>query len=123
MILIFCRSEVDRVFARDAVPPSNTLVFNSVSEDAGDYYVLVSRGSFFDPLYVVGTGTSHGSPYLYDRAVPLVVRAPGRVVAGIVNEGPLDFRAFARAATDLLGIPPLDSAKSAPTVVTSKTKR
>ena len=114
--------EVDEVFARDAVPPSNALVFNSVPDVAGDYYVLVSRGSFFDPLYVLGTGTSHGSPYLYDRAVPLLVRAPGRVAAGVVNEGPLDFRTFARAATDLLEIPPLDSVTNAPALVGKKRK-
>ena len=112
--------EVDNVFARDAVPPASTLVFESIPDDAGDYYVLVARGSFFDPLYVVGTGTSHGSPYLYDRAVPLLVRAPGRVAAGVVNEGPLDFRTFARAATDLLDIAPLDSVKNVPTLVAKK---
>ncbi|MEO6418432.1 MAG: alkaline phosphatase family protein, partial [Polyangiaceae bacterium] len=114
--------EVDKVFARDAVPPTSELVFNSVTNDAGDYYVLVARGSFFDPLYVLGHGTSHGSPYLYDRAVPLLVRAPGLVKPGVVTEGPLTFRAFARAATDLLGIAPLESARTVPSMVTEKRK-
>lgn len=39
----------------------------------GDLYVVVEHASFFDPRYVRGHGASHGSPYLYDRAVPLLV--------------------------------------------------
>ena len=53
-----------------------------------------------------GAGTSHGSPYLYDRAVPLLVRAPGRVKAGVVRTRPVAFMAFARTAAALLDIPP-----------------
>ena len=37
----------------------------------GDYYIVTKPGSFFtDAPYV----DSHGSPYLYDRTVPLLVR-------------------------------------------------
>lgn len=48
----------------------------------GAYYVLPARGAFFDSTYVPGEGTSHGTPYPYDRRVPLLVRAPRRVAAG-----------------------------------------
>jgi hypothetical protein len=72
----------------------------------GDYYVALAPGSFFDPDYVPGYGVSHGSPYYYDRAVPLFVRAPGRVPAGRVIDGDEPVGSFARTAADLLGVPP-----------------
>jgi hypothetical protein len=70
----------------------------------GDLYLAVGRGVFFDPDIVPGFGTNHGSPYLYDRAVPLLVRAPGRVSAGLVSATPVSFAAFTRTAASLLGI-------------------
>jgi hypothetical protein len=91
-------------------PPENddsiaALVCRSVVRgDGGDYYVVPSRGSFFDPDVVVGKGSSHGSPYLFDRTVPLLARAPGRIPSGIVMESPVGFETFARAAAELLGI-------------------
>src|SRR6185436_12544497 len=72
----------------------------------GDLYLAVGPGSFFDPRLAAGAGTNHGSPYLYDRAVPLLVRAPGRVAAGVVRDAPVAFGAFARTAAALLGIAP-----------------
>ena len=80
---------------------------------AGDFYVLPRQGSFFDPTVVVGKGTSHGTPYLYDRSVPLLVRAPGRVPAGVVVNEPVGFGAFARTAAALLEIdPPVAAARA-----------
>jgi arylsulfatase A-like enzyme len=70
----------------------------------GDLYLVVDNGAFFDPDVARGAGTSHGSPYLYDRAVPLLVRAPGRVPAGQERRGPVAFATFARTAAALLGI-------------------
>jgi len=54
----------------------------------------------------VGKGTSHGSPYLFDRSVPLVVRAPERTAAGRVMDAPISFRTFTRTLSTLLGIEP-----------------
>jgi hypothetical protein len=83
------------------------LVCRSVrAEGPGDFYVVPRPGTFFDPGYAPGHGTSHGSPYLYDRAVPLLVRAPGRVPAGVTRDEPVRFTAFARTAAALLGVPP-----------------
>jgi hypothetical protein len=62
-------------------------------------------GSFFDPNYVIGFGTSHGTPYLYDRTVPLLVRAPGFVAAGRSIEAPIDAVSFHDTAATLLGLP------------------
>jgi len=72
---------------------------------AGDFYLVPAPGYFFDPELAVGRGTSHGSPYLYDRTVPLLIRAPGRVPAGTTRVAPTSYAAFARTAAALLGIP------------------
>jgi hypothetical protein len=108
--------EVDRIIDTSTLPvacPADTdesvdaLVCRAyVPGRAGDLYVVTKRGSFFDPNVVVGKGTSHGSPYLFDRSVPLVVRAPGRVGAGKVIDEPVSFRVFARTLASLLGIEP-----------------
>lgn len=73
----------------------------------GDLYLVTDRGVFFDPALAVGKGASHGSPYLYDRAVPLLVRAPGRVGAGQVDPTPASFATFTKTLASLLGIRPL----------------
>jgi hypothetical protein len=87
------------------------LVCRSIRSDGpGDLYLVLPPGSFFDPRLDVGAGTNHGSPYLYDRAVPLVVRAPGRVPAGEVITGQIPFTAFARTAAALLDISPPSAA-------------
>jgi hypothetical protein len=52
----------------------------------------------------VGTGASHGSPHLYDRTVPMLVRAPGAIDAGAVLDAPVDFAAFAALEAALLGL-------------------
>lgn len=105
--------EVDSVIPTRAIPavcPPETdesiaaLVCRSVAAGAGDYYVVVSRGSFFDPNVVTGKGTSHGSPYLFDRTVPLLARAPGKIRGGALLEQSVGFETFARTAAALLGV-------------------
>jgi arylsulfatase A-like enzyme len=99
------------------------LTCRSVRRDqAGDFYLVPAPATFFDPDLAVGRGTNHGSPYLYDRAVPLVVRAPGRVPAGATRTAPTSFAAFTRTAASLLGVPePAGLAGSdAPDLTTSR---
>ncbi len=108
--------EVDRVIDTSTLPetcPPDTdesidaLVCRSfVPNKAGELYVLAKRGSFFDPSVVAGKGTSHGSPYLFDRSVPLLVRAPGRVAGGRVLGDHISFRTFSRTLATLLGVEP-----------------
>jgi hypothetical protein len=107
--------EVDHVTPTRTLPakcPPETdesiaaLVCRSFAPGAGDYYVVPSRGSFFDPSVVVGKGTSHGSPYLFDRTVPLLAYAPGRIAGGVVVDGAVGYETFARTAATLLGIDP-----------------
>jgi len=50
-------------------------------ERSGDLVLLPMRDCLFSPF---PTGTTHGTPYLYDRAVPLVVFGPG-VARGVVR--------------------------------------
>jgi hypothetical protein len=57
------------------------LVCRATLPGLGDYYVVPKRGSF---LFGGELGTSHGTPYRYDRSVPLLVRygrggSPGSV--------------------------------------------
>src|SRR5262249_35588278 len=69
----------------------------------GAFYAALQAGSFFDTQNVKGHGTSHGSPWLYDRAVPLFARAPGRIAPALID-GPLPFATFTRTAASVLGI-------------------
>jgi hypothetical protein len=111
--------EVDRVVDTATLPEScppesdesvDALVCRAfVPGRAGDLYMMVKPGSFFDPEWVDGKGSSHGSPYLFDRSVPLLVRAPGRAAAGRTIESPTTFRAYARALSSLLGVEPPDA--------------
>ena len=81
-----------------------TLVCRSYAPGAGDYYVVPVPGSFFDSEIVTGKGTSHGTPYLYDRTVSMLVRAPGLLDAGAVIEAPVDFSAYAALEAAFLGL-------------------
>ena len=63
-------------------------------------------GCFFDSDYVTGSGTSHGTPYLYDRAVPVLARAPGRIAAGQVIDAPRPSLVYAATIAALLGLEP-----------------
>ena len=85
----------DEIFAR---------VCASWSAHAGAIYVVARPGAFFDPLQVVGKGVSHGSPYQYDRTVPLFVRRPGKVREGLIMAEPQPFTAFRASLEGLLGL-------------------
>jgi hypothetical protein len=89
-------------------PPGDALealVCRTVVPSDGAAYLVVPRpGWAFNISLVPGSGANHGTPYLYDRAVPLLVRAPGRVPAGRVLDEPVSFATFARTAAALLGV-------------------
>src|SRR5262249_42104406 len=78
---------------------------------AGDLYVAVKPGWFFDPDIVVGKGSSHGSSSLENRSVPFVVRAPGRAPAAKVVAEPLPPSSLTVTAAHLLGAPPPPAAR------------
>jgi hypothetical protein len=66
-----------------------------VPDKGGDFYIVLKPGAFLDPDLVKGTGVNHGSPYGYDRFVPLFVRDPSRpALAGQVDENRTPFTQF-----------------------------
>jgi hypothetical protein len=81
------------------------LVCRSVqSGRGGDVYVALKPGYFFDVGGGKQCGTSHGNAAIYDRSVPLLVRAPGRVQAGEVVQVPQSFELFSRQLDALLSL-------------------
>ena len=71
---------------------------------SGDLYVMVQPGTFFDPSYVEGKGASHGSPYLYDRSVPLFVRSADKSGAGRTITTPTRYNAFSEVLRSMFGL-------------------
>ncbi|HSO34261.1 MAG TPA: alkaline phosphatase family protein [Labilithrix sp.] len=105
-VLAAARGIPDRARAGEDVI---TLVCRSwtAGAGAGDYFVVPRHGSFFDGEVVPGKGTSHGTPWLYDRTVPLFVRgAPGEVDAGALILDPVDFSAYSAVEAAFLGLDP-----------------
>ncbi len=109
-------AEIDRVIDMATLPATcpdladesaDALVCRGMPTDPhAAVYILAKAGSFFDPDYVKGFGMNHGSPYLFDRSVPFLVRAPSRVAAGRVVDEPISFASYARTAAALLGVDP-----------------
>jgi hypothetical protein len=102
---VFSSEDVAKPCPPDEDSSTAALVCRSFPSTAADLFVVPTAGSFWDPLYVFGKGSSHGSPHLFDRAVPVLARAPGRVDAARTIEDPLGFQVFARTACDLLDVP------------------
>jgi hypothetical protein len=100
-------------------PPSDESVDNLVcrvhfARHGAGLYILARAGAVFETYYATGRGTNHGGSHLFDRSVPLLARARGRIAAGRTTLGPLPYTAFARTAATLLGIePPGGSARDA----------
>ena len=92
----------------------SALVCRAIPEGAGDLYLVSRPGSAIDTQYVRGAGTNHGSPYLFDRTVPILVRAPGRAAAGAVIDRPISTLSFPRTLSSLLGLaaPPAIAAET-----------
>jgi arylsulfatase A-like enzyme len=100
---------VTRELRSPCPPPSDeslpALVCRSLAPGAGQLYIVTRRGSFFDPSLARGHGINHGTPYLYDRTVPLFVRTAERAGAGTVVSTIVSPADFAATAAHLLKIP------------------
>ncbi len=104
--------EIERVIDTRTVAAScaegesvEALLCRAIPEHNGAaLYAQARAGAFFDSGYALGRGTSHGSPYLFDRTVPMLVRAPGREPAGRVVDEPTSYTEFRRQAERLLGL-------------------
>jgi hypothetical protein len=105
---------VSRLFDVSAMPADcppfqdeslDALVCRSVRKGVGgDYFIALSPGYFFDTLYVPGYGTSHGNSSIYDRSVPVLVRAPGKVATGQVVDTPQSFTVYSQLLGHLLDL-------------------
>jgi hypothetical protein len=102
---VFSSEDVAAACPPDEDASTAALVCRSFPSAAADLFVVPAVGSFWDPLYVLGKGSSHGSPHLFDRAVPMLGRAPKRIDAARVIEPHLGFQVFAQTACDLLDVP------------------
>jgi hypothetical protein len=92
-----------------------TLVRASVTDDcAADLFVVPSEFSVIDPAQPGGSGTSHGSPWTYDRHVPVLFWGAG--VVGHFEPEPVSILRVAPTLAALLGIAPPPSAKEQPLV-------
>jgi hypothetical protein len=128
---LLAQPEIDRVYGPRApgstCPPEtdesvDALVCRSLwPANRNALYVVPKRGSFVDTDYDLGKGMSHGGPYLFDRSVPLFVRAPGRVRPGTVIPDPIGFGAYVRAVAALLGVPVPSAASPARDIVSPAT--
>ncbi|HEY1956073.1 MAG TPA: alkaline phosphatase family protein [Polyangiaceae bacterium] len=124
---LLAQPEIDRVYPPRApgstCPPEadeslDALVCRSMSPSLTDALFFVTKqGSFVDTDYDLGKGMSHGGPYLFDRSVPLFVRAPGRVLAGVTLKDETGFGAYVRSIAALLDIDPPAGASEARAIV------
>ncbi len=99
---VFDRDELHCDTATDSI--DKLLCESLAPKTPPSFYLVAKKGSFFDPAYTVGKGTSHGAPYLSDRAVPLFIRSPGRAGMGVVVDAPTDFSEFVRTAASILKV-------------------
>lgn len=87
----------------NAEDPIDRLVYESVATDPpGDVFVVPAEGWYVDDDAPFDAGASHGTPYAYDREVPVLFAGPG--VAPARDDAPLDQRRVARTISALLGI-------------------
>lgn len=85
------------------------LVQASVSDDAaGDIFVVVGQYSTLDQDLPRGAGTNHGSPWSYDRLVPVIFWGPG--VSHGFERSPVAQTRVAATLSALLGVPAPDDA-------------
>ena len=92
------------VLALEALPSAlQKAVALSVPDDAKErLYVVVERWFFVDPDVARGSGTSHGSPWEYDREVPLIAWGPG--VTRSASAEPVAHGRVAESIARLLGV-------------------
>lgn len=92
--------------ARDLQPGATeleTLVRASATTRQGEIMLFTSEGTIIDEKIPRGFGTSHGSPWLYDRSVTVIAAGPG--VAHMETREALPQNAVATSLATLLHAP------------------
>jgi hypothetical protein len=111
------RKDIERVvdvrsLAETETDPIRAAIVASVNDQViadADAYVVVAPGFIMDPGLLPGKGTNHGSPWSYDREVPVVMwgasvsRSPGRSSCSALDVTP--------SIAALLGIQPPEAAR------------
>lgn len=98
---------------REHADPVRRAVGLSVPDDVeGDVFVVPREGFVVDEGMPTGAGTSHGTPWAYDRTVPVIVWGPG--VSRLETNEPLEQARVATTLAALLGVPPPRSAPREP---------
>lgn len=88
---------------REDDDPVRRAVGLSVPDDAeGDVFIVPREGFVVDEDMPAGFGTSHGTPWVYDRTVTVVAWGPG--VAHLETEEPLAQGRVATTIATLLGV-------------------
>jgi arylsulfatase A-like enzyme len=80
------------------------ILCQTVSTLGGDLFIEYPPAIYMDTQYAKNGGANHGSRYLYDREVPLVVVAPGRARSGSRWQRRIDARSFAATLADALDL-------------------
>ena len=90
----------------DPDPIKRSVALSIPDPDMGAVFLVPGRGSVTDEGFERGKGTSHGSPWSYDRQVPVVFAGPG--VVHTSSTEPLAQDRVAPTLCKLLGVTPPD---------------
>jgi hypothetical protein len=104
--------DVRKLDPADTDPVERAVAMSAGGDAPGDLYVVPAPNFVVDPDIVPGRGTSHGSPWRYDREVPLIVWGAGVKPARVQEVA--DFRTIAATLAALLGVPPPETARVRP---------
>jgi len=96
----------------DSAAELDRLVAASATTRQGEILIFTSEGTIVDEKCPRGFGTSHGSPWLYDRTVPVLIGGPG--VEHLETRDELPQRAVASTLAALLRVPAPSNAAPEP---------
>ena len=88
----------------ESVTELERLASGSATSRQGEIVLFTGEGTIVDEKVPRGFGTSHGSPWLYDRTVPVLVGGPG--VLHVETRDELPQNAVATTLAALLRVPP-----------------
>lgn len=97
-----------RQWAHEAEPLRRAMALSFTADASADIVFLTRPHYTLDVADAAGRGTNHGSPYAYDREVPIL--AWGSAVPGQRQSDPVDQLRVAATLSHLLGVAPPASA-------------
>lgn len=91
-----------RTWREDEAPVRRAVGLSVPDDPAGDVFVVPREGFVVDEAMPSGFGTSHGTPWAYDRTVPVIVWGEG--VGHVRTDEPLAQERVASTLAALLGV-------------------